>query len=138
MKMAELIVAFFPTEQVTFFQLVTISPLNFSFCLNFWSRGLILFPPPVHGGPKGLLQCRHLLYRKLCSSEQPLMGRNLNTKSSYEGYNARPEYFENQMPQIGKKCICHATFVISLYNLYIYTLSLSLSLSLFGTPLLEN
>jgi hypothetical protein len=37
----------------------------------------------------------------LCSSEQPLMGRNLNTKSSYEGDNARPEYFENQVPQIG-------------------------------------
>jgi hypothetical protein len=31
-----------PTEQVTFFLLVTIFPLNFSFCLNFWSCGLIL------------------------------------------------------------------------------------------------
>jgi hypothetical protein len=52
-----------PTEQVKFFLLVTISPLNFSFCLNFLSRDLILFPPPVHGGPKGLLQSRQQLYR---------------------------------------------------------------------------
>ena len=52
-----------PTEQATFFLLVTIFPLNFSFCLNFWSRGLIFFPPPVHGGPKGLLQSRQHLYR---------------------------------------------------------------------------
>jgi hypothetical protein len=36
----------------------------------------------------------------LCSREQP-MGRNLDTKSSYEGDNAPPEYFENQVPQIG-------------------------------------
>jgi hypothetical protein len=38
----------------------------------------------------------------LCSSEQPVMGRNLDTKSSYEGEMlAPPEYFENQVPQIG-------------------------------------
>jgi hypothetical protein len=37
----------------------------------------------------------------LCSSEQPLMGRNLNTNSSYEGDNARQEYFESQVTQIG-------------------------------------
>ena len=45
----------------------------------------------------------------LCSSEQQLMGRNLDTESSNEGDNAPPEYFENQVPQIGSKCICHAT-----------------------------
>jgi hypothetical protein len=41
-----------PTEQVTFFLLVTIFPLNFSVRLNFWSRGLILFPPVYMGNPR--------------------------------------------------------------------------------------
>jgi hypothetical protein len=41
------------------------------------------------------------MYGMLCSSEQPPMERNLNTKSSYEGDYARPVYFENQVPQIG-------------------------------------
>jgi hypothetical protein len=40
------------TEQVTFFLLVTIFSLNFSFYLNFWSRGLILFPPLYVGDPR--------------------------------------------------------------------------------------
>ena len=40
-----------PTEQVTSFLLVTIFPLNFSFCLNFGSCGLI-FPPLYMGDPR--------------------------------------------------------------------------------------
>jgi hypothetical protein len=55
-----------PTEQVTFFLLVTISPLNFSFCINFWSRGLILFPPPVHGGPKPAPEPTASLIYRIC------------------------------------------------------------------------
>ena len=52
-----------PTEQVTFFLLVTIFPLNFSFYLNFWSRGLILFPPLYMGIQGPAPDSRQHLYR---------------------------------------------------------------------------
>jgi hypothetical protein len=38
----------------------------------------------------------------LCSSEQPLMGRNLDTKSSYKGDNAPQNILKIKCPRLAK------------------------------------
>jgi hypothetical protein len=57
-----------PTEQVTFFLLVTIFHLNFCFCLNFWSRCLILFPP-LYMGTQGPLPTADSIFIEFVSCE---------------------------------------------------------------------
>jgi hypothetical protein len=66
-----------PTEQVTFFLLVTIFPLNVSFCLNCWSRGLILFPPLYMGDPRACSrQPTASLYNLLAANVKRLVKKN--------------------------------------------------------------